>query len=62
MEYGYPTAMKSLTLVWSLEIPARTLSGPAEFKGAAETLTVSAVIHCSLRLTHYKPHSVMHTV
>lgn len=50
-KYGYPIAVKGLTLVQSLGITARTLSGPAEFKGAAETPTVPAVIHYSLRLT-----------
>lgn len=49
--YGYPIAVKSLTLALSLEITARTLSGPAEFKGAAETPTVPAVTHYSIRLT-----------
>lgn len=48
-EYGYPIEVKSLTLVQHLEIPAWT---PAEFKGAATTPTVPAVIHYSLSLTH----------
>lgn len=52
-EYGYPDAVKRFMLVRCLEITARTLSGPAEFKGAAVTLTVPAVIHYSLRLTHH---------
>lgn len=50
-EYGYPIEVKSLTLVQHLEIPAWT---PAEFKGAAKTPTVPAVIHYSLSLTHCK--------
>lgn len=49
--YGYPIVVKSLTLALSLEITARTLSGPAEFKGAAETPTVPAVTHYPIRLT-----------